>query len=131
MSLLKTKGRRINLKRIIVTTAIIISTLILTGCGHSNIAAKQQAQNPSVKDQTVNGNSQKTQNGVGKAAPQQPSAQNSSNENAAIVAKSENVMSSSDKEALLNQVDKELDSLFNNINNLEDPQDADLDLNQK
>lgn len=48
-----------------------------------------------------------------------------------IIAKSENIMSSSDKEELLNQVDKELDSLFSSINSLEDAPADDLNLNQK
>jgi hypothetical protein len=129
--LLKNKNERsIELRKVIVLTTIIILSLVLTGCGNGNIASKpnetstkttQQAGNdfnkqPDTKDSTKSNGS---------------STSNQTTGSTAIVAKSENIMSSRDKAELLNQVDKELDSLFNNINTLDDPQDADLDLNQK
>jgi len=86
--------------------------LLLTGCGIRNQASKSNVPNP------------KTTSQAGTDA-------NQTTGGTSIVAKSENIMSSSDKEELLNQVDKELDSLFSNISKLEDTQDADLDLNQK
>jgi len=130
MSLLKNKNERsIALRKIIVITTIIIITLVLTGCGNGNLPSKP------------NETSTKTTQSAGNDANQQPKTPDSTAKSTgssnqptgatSIVAKSENIMSSSDKEELLNQVDKELDSLFNNINKLEDAQDADLDLNQK
>lgn len=105
------------MQKIIVMTTIIIIALVLTGCGNGSLPSKQ------------NGTSSQT-------TPQADQRSNSKDPasttgGTSIVAKSENVMSSSDKEELLNQVDKELDSLFSNINKLEDTQDSDLDLNQK
>ena len=117
------------MRKIIVITTIIIITLVLTGCGNGNLPSKP------------NETSTKTTQSAGNDANQQPKTPDSTAKSTgssnqptgatSIVAKSENIMSSSDKEELLNQVDKELDSLFNNINKLEDAQDADLDLNQK
>ncbi|OLN32049.1 hypothetical protein [Desulfosporosinus metallidurans] len=109
------------MRKIIVLTAIIILALVLTGCGNGNIASKSNQPSTNTTQQ------------AGNATNQQLNTNDSSTKagGAAIVAKSENIMSSSDKEELLNQVNKELDSLFSNINNLEDAQDADLDLNQK
>lgn len=46
-----------------------------------------------------------------------------------VVAKSNNTVSSEDKEALMRELDKELDSLFSNIDSMEDLQDSDLELN--
>lgn len=43
-----------------------------------------------------------------------------------VIAKSNNAVSGQDKEAVLNELDKELDSLFSNINKMEDVQDSDL-----
>ncbi|TGE33123.1 hypothetical protein [Desulfosporosinus sp. Sb-LF] len=108
------------MRKIIVLTAIMSLALLLAGCGNGTIAPK--SNQPSTK----------TTQQAGNATGQPSNAKDSSTKTGAeIVAKSENIMSSSDKEELLNQVNKELDSLFSNINNLEDAQDADLELNQK
>ena len=102
------------MRKIIVMITIIIA-LVLTGCGNGNIASK--------------GNEASTNNSAAKSSDS--SASNQTTGGTAIIAKSQNIMSSSDKEELLNQVNKELDSLFENINKMDDAQDADLDLNQK
>ncbi|MDR3543957.1 MAG: hypothetical protein P4L69_23815 [Desulfosporosinus sp.] len=117
------------MRKIIIITAIIILALLLTGCGNGNMPSingtDAQAAKPAGKD----ANQPNTKDPAAKSANN--SASNQTTGGTEIVAKSENIMSSSDKEELLNQVDKELDSLFNNINNLDDAQDTDLDLNQK
>ncbi len=100
------------MRKIIVITTIIIIALVLTGCGNGDPASKPNGTSP-------------------KTTPQAGNDPNQTTGSTAIVAKSENIVSSSDKAELLSQVDKELDSLFNNMNNLDDAQDADLELNQK
>ncbi len=112
------------MRKIIVLT-IFILTLVLTGCGNGHTASKQNESSQEATPQAGND----AKNSTAKSASSSTSTQKP--EGTAIVARSENIMSGSDKEELLNQVDKELDSLFSNINNLEDTQDADLDLNQK
>lgn len=111
------------MRKLFILTSVIILSLVLTGCGIKNQPSKQNE----ATNQTAN-NVQNPENSPAK--PNDGSVSNQTAGKAEIVAKSENIISSSEKEVLLNQVDKELDSLFSNINNLEDPQDTDLDLNQ-
>ena len=111
--------------RKIIVLMIFILTLGLTGCGNEHTAPKQNETSQDTTSQAGIDAKDST------AKTAESSTSNQTPKSTAIVAKSENVMSSRDKEELLNQIDKELDSLFSNINNLEDTQDADLDLNQK
>lgn len=111
------------MKKIIVGM-ILILTLVLTGCGNGNTASKQNETSQNTASQAGNGAKDSTAKSAGTSTSTQTPGSGT------IVAKSENIMSSSEKEELLNQVDKELDSLFSNINNLEDAQDTDLNLNQ-
>ena len=130
MSSLEDKNERsIELRKIVImATTIIIVALVLTGCG--NTTSKPNETSTKSKQASDDANLQSSiKDSAAKSAGSSPSNQTIGG--TSIVAKSENIMSSSDKEELLNQVDKELDSLFSNINNLEDAQDADLDLNQK
>jgi len=119
------------LRKIIVMTTIIILTLVLTGCGNGSQVSKPNETSTKTTQQTGNDANQQSETKDSTAKSAGSSTSNQTTGGTAIVAKSENIMSSRDKEELLNQVDKELDSLFSNINNLEDAQDADLDLNQK
>lgn len=132
MSLLENKNERsIELRKIIVLTTIIIVAVVLTGCGNKRLASKSNETSTETSQQAGNATNQQpnTNDPAAKSAGSPAPSQTAGG--AAIVAKSGNIMSSSDKEELLNQVNKELDLLFSNINNLEDAQDADLDLNQK
>ncbi|EGW41617.1 hypothetical protein [Desulfosporosinus sp. OT] len=103
---------------------ILILTLVLTGCGNGNPASKQNETSQNTASQA----GKNAKDSTAKSTDTSTSTQTPGS--GAIVAKSENIMSSTEKAELLNQVDKELDSLFSNINKLEDAQDADLDLNQ-
>ena len=107
-----------------VITMIIILALALTGCGRVRNAARQDEA--TTQQQAVTNTEQKANNND--AAGVNSSASNQAAGASAIVAKSGNIVSSSDKEALLNEVDKELDALLTDVNNLDDVQDADLDL---
>lgn len=104
-----------------VLTTIIIVALVLSGCGNRNTPSSQKESST---------NTLQAGNAVKPSDSSPTPSSKPATESTAIIAKSENIMSSSEKEQLLNQVDKELDSLFNNINNLEDTQDADLNLSQ-
>lgn len=118
------------MRKIIVLTSIIILALVLTGCGNRNKTLKQN-ETSTINMQQASKDANQRQNPEDSATKSAGStASNQTSGSTAIVAKSENIMSSSEKEELLKQVDKELDSLFNNINNLEDTQDSDLDLTQ-
>lgn len=115
------------MRKIVAITLIMILTVALAGCGRVGNITKQNSATPQTIEQAG-----------AKSDPQTSSAANTTSGSTtnqapggtAIVAKSSNIVSSSEKEELLHQVDQELDSLFNNINSLEDVQDSDLDLNQ-
>lgn len=113
------------MRKKVFITMIIIFALALTGCGRARDAARPDE---SAKQQAVPNPGQNVNN---PAAAAGSSASNQASGSTAIVAKSGNIVSSSDKEALLNDVDKELDALLNDVNNLEDVQDTDLNLNQR
>ena len=124
--------------RKVIIPMIIISALVLAGCGNGGQAPKTQESSTKATNQAGNNTGQEqkandaTQPGTNSTAMSPGSSNsNKSTEGPAIIAKSGNIMSSSDKAALLNQVDKELDSLFKSINSLDDAQDSDLNLNQK
>lgn len=115
-----------------VITMIIILALVLTGCGRAGNTARQNEAG--TKQQAFTNTEQGMNNpapAADSSAANQAASSSASTQAAgstAIVAKSGNIVSSSDKEALLNEVDKELDALLTDVNNLDDVQDADLDL---
>lgn len=49
--------------------------------------------------------------------------------NTGVIAKSSNVISNKEREAVLNEIDKELDELFSGINSQENVKDSNLELN--
>lgn len=116
------------MRKIIVLTSIIILALVLTGCGSKNKTLKQNETSTINTQQASEDGKPIPEDSATKSTGSKPPGQTTAT--AAIVAKSENIMSSSEKEELLSQVDKELDSLFSNINSIEDTPESDLDLNQ-
>ncbi len=117
-----------------VITMIIILAFVLTGCGRAGNTARQNEAG--TKQQALTNTEQGLNNPAAPAADSSAANQAASSSastqaagSTAIVAKSGNIVSSSDKEALLNEVDRELDALLTDVNNLDDVQDADLDLN--
>ncbi len=129
----------------IVLTLIIILALALTGCGRAGTAAKAKPNDAGTQQQAVTGVGQETSNpavpptdssgtnqaasGVTATPASNSAASTQAAGSSAIVAKSGNIISSSDKEALLNEIDKELDALLTGVNSLDEVQDTDLDLN--
>lgn len=115
------------MRKRMVFAAIIVIALTLTGCGRANNLSKQGSNtNMTQPSGTV---ADQNQNGSNSVTPANGSATSTQTGGTSVVAKSGNIVSSKDKEALLQDVDKELDNLFNGLNSLDDIQDTDLNLN--
>lgn len=101
---------------------ILVSFIILVltaGCGKIN--TKQSSQSPNTDKSKV----ATTINAESKTA--QTETKTKDNETGAqIIAKSGTTVSSKDKEAVLNEVSQELDTMLQSINNLDDVSDEDL-----
>ena len=114
-------------KRIkIIAAALCILILTLTACiGTGKKAADQSApqrQETGVSAGAASGTTSSAASGSD--AARASGARSSSG--AGIVAKSNNTVSSEDNGTTIDELDKELDALFSNINQLDDVNDSDL-----
>ena len=125
------------MKRIFTVLMISSLLLIFAACGQTGKALSpdidKNTQQNGVRNEPTDAGSSKT----GKDETQSTENQkdntraadtyaNNSNSNT-IVAKSDNIVASQDKAAILKELDKELDELFSSMNELEDLEDSDLE----
>jgi uncharacterized protein YcfL len=125
------------MRKLIIILTLSIVAILMVGCGTKDQASNTEAltkqsiqSTPSLPTATDTPNQTPSATAGGTTDTQKtqistPAPNNSSG----VVAKSNNAVSSQDKEDVLNQMDKELDSLFSDLGKLEDVQDSDLNLN--
>lgn len=105
------------LKKLLTGVLLLLLAFTIAGCSKTSNSVQNSSN---TNETTQNGNSTDTD----------PATSTSENGKSEIVAKSGNIVSDSEKEKLLNDIDKEMDSLLSDLNNLDDVSEADLDLNQ-
>ncbi|MCR4436355.1 MAG: hypothetical protein QHH06_04650 [Clostridiales bacterium] len=115
------------MRRTAVILSLLILTLSLAGCGTNNRPSSPEARINANEQSPGGGSSFPGTASESTASSQTP--QSSIAQTSGVVAKSNNAVSGQEKEALLNELDKELDSLFSNIDRMEDVQESDLQLN--
>ena len=119
------------MRKLMIILTLSIVAILTVGCSTKGQASNAEVQTkhsvqstPSLPTATDTPN-QTPSTTTGGTTITTPAPSNSSG----VVAKSNNAVSSQDKEDVLNQMDKELDSLFSDLGKLEDVQDSDLNLN--
>jgi len=117
------------MKKLVIIFSLGIMVLVMGGCGAKNMTsaakAKQNVQNATSSTAAAQNQTSSTIAGNSSDPQTTPKSTN----NSGVVAKSSNAVSSQDKEDVLNQLDKELDSLFSSVGKMDDVQDTDLNLN--
>ena len=109
-----------NRKSLIVIMILLLALLTLTACGKTEEAAKA-SDNPSTLPLS------ETTETLGTS--QLPSDQADGTGNGAtIIAKSNNAVTDSEKQLILNNLNSEIDNLINSINALDEVQASDLTL---
>jgi outer membrane biogenesis lipoprotein LolB len=108
------------LKKLLTGVLLLLLILTIAGCSRTYNADQNNSNSSNTSDSTQNSNSTDTN----------LATSTSESGKSAIVAKSGNIVSNSEKEELLNDIDKEMDLLLSDLNNLDEIPEADLDLNQ-
>lgn len=108
------------LKKLLTGVLLLLLIFTIEGCSKTFNADQNNSSSSNTSDTTQNSNS----------TDDNPATSTSENGKSEIVAKSGNIVSNSEKEELLNDIDKEMDSLLSDLNNLDEIPEADLDLNQ-
>lgn len=125
------------MRRIIQFLAIGIIILTMAACGRTGDASKAEVSGNELTKQSgetsraaVDKNKTTNSKADNTAAGQKAQKPVSKVEGSAgVVAKSNNVVSGEDNGAVMEDLDKELDTLFSSINKLDDVDDSELDLN--
>jgi hypothetical protein len=106
------------LKKLLTGVLLLLLVFTIAGCNKTGNSVQDSSN---TNETTQNSNSTDTDD---------PATSTSENGKSEIVAKSGNIVSNSEKEELLNDIDKEMDSLLSDLNNQNELPEADLDLNQ-
>lgn len=116
------------MRRTTVVLVLILLALWSVGCS-SQSSADNSAKNESIatpnNQASISANETPEANNENAADTSSGNAAGT-NTGSAIIAKSNNAVSGKDKEAVLKKLDDELDSLFSNIDSMDDVQESDL-----
>lgn len=129
------------MRNVVACISIIILLLSLTSCDKSESVAHKDESMDMIKDNTaqeasINNKIHNQGEEMGEKIEgieedkssdgKEENRKNTQGQNAEVIAKSNNDVSSKEKEEILNEIDKLLDDVFNNINEMDSLEDEDL-----